>query len=90
MTMRASADKRRSTLRRTGLAGIALGGLALIACEVPLILALVGLGGLGSGTELAPSPYLEIVGAVLVVTGGGLLIAFRLRRARWKQEGAGP
>ena len=71
-----------SVLRRTGLAGIALGTLALFACEVPIILAFVGLGGLGAGTAaFAPSSLFETGGIVLAILGGTLLMVLKTQNA---------
>jgi hypothetical protein len=76
-------------LKRTGLVGIALGALALIACEVPLVLAVVGLGGLGAGsTAFAPETLLEFGGIALAISGGVILVALRVRRVRAKRKEA--
>lgn len=70
-------------LRRTGVLGIALGALALIACELPVILAVVGLGGLSAGAmAMRPSAAVEVAGIVLATIGVALLIVRALRR-RW-------
>lgn len=76
-----------SVIKRTGVAGIVLGVMALFACEVPIILAFVGIGGLGAGTAaFAPTSLLEIGGMVLAVLGGTLLMVFKLRRMRSRRR----
>ena len=68
-------------LRNAGLTGITLGILALIACELPLILVLFGLSGLGAGAwafELAP--LVENVGFVAGGLGMAFLMAHTVRR----------
>ncbi len=62
-------------LPRTGFAGIALGGLVLIACELPLILTVLGLSGLISNVStLNPPPVVEFAGVVFMVAGVFLLV----------------
>lgn len=78
------------TLKRSGIAGIALGALALIACEVPLVLAFVGIGGLGAGSAFGPSGMLEMGGLALAAMGAGLLIMLKIRRVRAKRREAPP
>jgi len=65
--------------------------LALFACEVPIILAFVGFGGLGAGTAaLAPTSIFEIGGIVLALRGGTLLMVLKIRRVRSQQREAQP
>ena len=62
-------------LRRSGVAGIALGMLALVACELPFILTFIGLGSLGAAaSSLKPPFYIELAGVIIVVAG--LLLLF--------------
>ena len=71
-------DKR---LRRTGIAGIALGIMAILACELPVILALIGVGGLSAAALAFRPPFLvEVAGIPLAVMGAGLLIVFAVWR----------
>lgn len=77
-------------LRRTGIAGIALGILALIACELPIILTLIGLGSLGAAVStLKPPLYIESAGVIVIVAG--LLLLFicviHSRRSSRKRDG---
>lgn len=73
-------------LRRTGIASVAAGVLALLACEIPIILAVLGLGGLSAGAAaLRPPPMVELAAIVVMVAGTLLLavvLARRLRRRR--------
>lgn len=70
-------------LHRAGIAGIVLGAAVLIACGLPVVLALIGLWGLGAGASaFQPNAQAEIVGIVLAVIGVGLLIALPMRRRR--------
>ncbi len=73
-------------LRRGGVAGIGIGILALLACELPIILAFVGLGGLSAGAmAFRPPEIVEIIAVMIFVIGVGLLIygfAKRLKRNR--------
>ena len=63
-------------LRHTGLAGIGIGLLTLLACELPIILALAGLGGLSSFVSIfKPGSTLELVG-LAIGTSGILLVTF--------------
>ena len=60
-------------LRNAGLTGITLGILALIACELPLILVLFGLSGLGAGAwAFELPPLVENVGFVAGRTRDGV------------------
>ena len=73
-------------LKRGGVAGIAIGILALLACELPIILAFVGLGGLSAGVmAFRPPEIVEIAAMVIFVIGASLLVyvfAKRLKRHR--------
>lgn len=56
--------------RRLGISGVVLGGLALLACELPLILAFIGVSGLGVfATSMVTSPLLAFVGISLLIAG---------------------
>ncbi len=68
-------------LRSTGIAGIALGVMAMLACELPVILALIGFGGLSAAAmAFRPTFLVEVVGILLAVMGAGLLIVFAVWR----------
>jgi len=75
-----SIDKQ---LRSAGFSGLALGALALMACELPVIMAIVGVGGLGvGGAALRPPPIVEIVGGAAAGMGVVLLVIALVRRTR--------
>lgn len=68
-------------VRRTGIAGIAFGLMALLACELPIILALIGLGGLSTAAVVFRPPFVvEVTGIVIGVTGALMLIGLGFRR----------
>ena len=68
-------------MRRAGLIGIALGGLAVLACELPLILAAIGLGGLSAiATKLQPPLAVEIAAIGFLVLGVAVLVIVTARR----------
>ena len=64
------------------MSGIALGALALLACELPIILVAIGLGGLGtSAMALRPLPLVENIAIGLALIGSLFLTAhFILKR----------
>ncbi len=73
-------------VRRVGVTGVILGVVTVVACELPLLLALIGLGGLGSvAAGFTPSPMVEMIGIGLGLLGLlvliGLLGARLVRRA---------
>ena len=64
---------RRRRLFGTGISGLVAGALALIACEVPLVAAAIGLGAAGA--------YLDFAAVVLLVGGLAFVaVAVVLRR----------
>ena len=68
-----------SKLRRAGFGSFAVGILAILACELPLLAAFAGLGGLA----LIDIPgWLEPLGIGLLAIGIGLIIYWRLRKKR--------
>lgn len=73
-------------VRRTGVAGIAVGVTALLACELPLILGLIGLGGLSTAAvAFRPSFVVEVAG--IVIGGIGVLILISLGfRNLWSKK----
>lgn len=73
-------------VRRTGVAGIAFGLMALLACELPFILALVGLGGLSAAAAaFRPPAVVEVVGIVIGGIGALMLITLGLRHL-WSRK----
>lgn len=68
-------------IRRTSWSGVFVGGLLLLACELPMLLAALGLGALSAGAiALQPSSNVEI--AALSVAVIGVLALFVFRRTR--------
>lgn len=71
-------------LRRVGSRGIVIGAVAVVACELPTILAAIGLGGLSAGAAwLQPPPVVEIIALALAAFGAIILaigIAKRILR----------
>jgi chromate transport protein ChrA len=75
------APSGKKRLKRSGLAGTAIGLVALLACKLPVVLAMVGLGGLGAGAmAFRPPPVVEAIAIVMAVVGTGLLLTAYLRR----------
>ena len=67
-------------LKRAGTVGIAIGGLAILVCELPIILAVLGLGGLSAGAMALHRPIIEIVAIIIAIVGAGLLLFVFVRR----------
>lgn len=62
-------------LKRGGLAGMAVGVLTLIACELPIVLAIIGIGGFGASlAAFRPPLYIEVIGVISFVAGVGVLV----------------
>ena len=78
-------------LKRTGIVGIAIGALAVLACELPIILAVLGLGGLSAGAmALRPPPIIEIVAIIIAIVGAVLLLFVPVRRIITLQKRSQP
>ena len=74
-------------LKAAGLSGIALGALALLACELPAILGILGLATLAAGSGvLRPPVWLETLGILVAVAGIIALVVFFARRRHHTQE----
>ncbi len=74
-------------LKRRGVTGIAVGIVALVACELPIILAVVGLGGLSAGAmAFRPPAIVELIAVILFVIGAGILLFLLARRVRRRQK----
>lgn len=72
--------------KRTGCTGLAIGGLAIIACELPILLAALGLGGLSAGAlAFRPPPIVEKV-AVIIGLLGAVLLVIHFVRKYWRQR----
>lgn len=76
----------REKLKKTGLSGIGLGALAFLACELPIILAVSGLGGLSAGAmALRPPPFVEYIAIGLALIGGLFLTIHLVRKRKSKR-----
>ena len=74
-------------LRKTGFAGIAMGVLALFACELPIILALVGMGAFSAtANAYKPPHWIELTGIMAAITGLLLLSVLAIRI--WRKRGS--
>lgn len=72
-------------LKKTGLSSLAIAALALLACELPIILAVIGFGGLSaSAMALRPSQFVEIIAIGLVLVGSLLLLIHFARKRKLK------
>ena len=74
------------SLKRTGLAGILLGMLALVACEIPIVIAFISIGGLATASAIAPALPLETGGIVAALAGVGVLVSLKLLRSGAKRK----
>lgn len=62
-------------IRRTGWSGLIVGGLAVLACELPLFLAALGLGGLSAGAiALRPPQFVVAIAIIAALLGAFSLI----------------
>ena len=68
------APKYLSRIGQTGMAAFLLGTMSVIACELPLILAVIGLGGLASIVPALPLPV--ILESIAIGSGIAGLLAF--------------
>jgi hypothetical protein len=77
------------TVRRMSWSGVGVGALALIACELPLILAVIGMGGLsGFAAAVKPPPFVEMIAIFALVAGAvslAVILVLRVRRARRRE-----
>jgi len=72
-------------MKRLGITGVAVGVLSLLACELPLVLALVGLGGLSSAASaFFLPPVAEMIGIVIGVLGLFLILGALIYRVCFK------
>ncbi|MEE9315116.1 MAG: hypothetical protein V3V02_10750 [Rhizobiaceae bacterium] len=68
-------------LKRSGMTGIAIGVLALLVCELPIILAVIGFGGLSAGAlAFRPPPIVELIAVILFILGVLVLLTPMVRR----------
>jgi hypothetical protein len=64
-------------VKRLGSTGIVIGTLSVLACELPIVLALVGLGGLSSAALVfSLPPMIEMIGITLGLLGLLLMVGF--------------
>ncbi len=62
-------------IKRTGWSGVIMGGLAILACELPILLAALGLGGLSAGAmALKPPQVVETIAIITAMLGALCLI----------------
>ena len=74
-------------LKKGGLTGISVGVVALLACELPLVVTSVGLGTLSAGASaLRPPFWIEAIGIGAAVVGLLMLIVLVIRRSRSRNE----
>ena len=70
-------------LKRRSFATILAGALVLLSCELPIILALLGLGGMAATMETMRPPFwLEVVGVMAVAMGLMGLVWYVVSRRR--------
>jgi len=75
-------------MRRTSITGIALGLAALIACELPILLALIGLGSLGAAASILQPPFwIEVASAIVILLGILVLVGLAIRHRRFGARG---
>jgi len=68
-------------LRRTSIAGVLFGLTMLLLCELPIVLAVIGLGGLSAAAATVRPPFmLEMAGVLVGAIGAMVLIGFVVRR----------
>ncbi|MFT6045406.1 MAG: hypothetical protein ACI9WC_001106 [Arenicella sp.] len=79
-----SAETNKSStkaVKRLGTSSIAIGVFSILACELPIVLALVGLGGLSSAASVfTMPPLIEVTGITIGVFGLLLVIALLIYR----------
>ena len=61
-------------LKRTGTVGTAICVLTIRVCELPIILVVLGLGGLSAGATALRRPIIEIVAIIIAIVGAILLL----------------
>lgn len=67
-------------MKRTGLAGVATGVMCLFVCELPVLLGVIGLGGLGAWLmHFQPTPVIEAAASVAIFAGATLYVVWRRR-----------
>ncbi|MCZ6640923.1 MAG: hypothetical protein O7F71_05060 [Gammaproteobacteria bacterium] len=71
--------------RRAGISGIAFGLTSFALCELPLVLAWIGLGSFGTAWMIfKPHPLLEVAGLFAAITGIVLIVVLRALRRQKK------
>ena len=72
-------------MKRFGTTGIAIGVLSVLACELPIVLAVVGLGGLSSAASVfSLPPMIEMIGITLGLLGFLLIVGLLTYRVVFK------
>ncbi len=67
-------------LIRAGIVGIMIGALAILVCELPIILAVLGLGGFSAGAMALHWPIIEIIAIIITLVGAVLLLFVLVQR----------
>lgn len=82
-------EGRTERVRRISWGSIVAGGLAILACELPIILAALGFAGLSAGAKALRLPVLiEITAIIIGLIGVLTLIAFAAVKVVKRQEEA--
>lgn len=67
--------------KKAGIGGILIGAIVILVCELPIILAILGLGGLSLGAmALRPPPIIEFVAIIIAIMGSVLLLFVLVQR----------
>ena len=73
-------------LKKAGPAGLVVGFIALLACELPIVLALVGLGSLGTITSFLRPPFGAKTALFMVIVLGSVVLTAVLFRRLWSRN----
>lgn len=71
-----------SKIKRTGFVSLTIGIAAIIACELPIILAIIGLGGMGARATIASSSIVVEFISILFTTIGASFLTWHVIRKR--------
>ena len=84
MNAQSSVEK---SLKTSSLCGILLGMCPVLACELPIILALIGLGSLSAtASALKPPDWVEIAALTALGVGALMLLITGVRRRRMRVQ----
>jgi len=76
-----SIVRSKNVQKRSAFASLLFGILGLLACELPIILTAIGLGGMAIKFRLPA--IVEIIAIIALVVGVGLLIGLYVKRKRY-------